>query len=202
MLVDFEKVRVVHDGVDRVFDVVGLLRIVGDERIERFIATVNGIGGGAARRVVDIIGGKKTQQFANHGEAIGVVRRDEVRYAARGVVRHGAAEFLLGDFFMGDGFDDVGPGDKHVGGVARHENEIGDGGGIDGTARAGAHDGADLWNDAAGQRVAEKNIGVAGERRHAFLNARAAGIVEANHGRAGAHGLVHNFANFQGIGFG
>src|SRR5712664_1004228 len=201
MFVDFKEIRVVHDGVNRVLDVVGLLRIVGDERVERFIATVNGVRGGATRRVVDVVGGKKAEQFANHSEAVGVVRRDEVRDAAGGVVSHGAAEFLLGDFLVGDGFDDGGPGDKHVGGIARHKNKIGDGGGIDRAARAGTHDGTDLRDNAAGQSVAKKNIGVAGERRNTFLNARAAGIVEANHGRADAHGLVHNLANFQRIGF-
>src|SRR6266404_9171609 len=129
MFVDFKEVRVVHDRVNRVFDVVGLLRIVGDQRVERFIATVNGIRGGAARRVVDVIGGKKAEQFADHGQAVGVVRGDEVRDPAGGVVGHGATEFLLGDFFMRDGFDDVWPSDKHVGSVPRHENKIGDGGG-------------------------------------------------------------------------
>jgi len=52
VLVDFEEVRVVHDGVNRVLDVVGLLRIIGDKSIERFVAAIGGIGGGAARRVV------------------------------------------------------------------------------------------------------------------------------------------------------
>src|SRR5260370_5810494 len=158
MFVDFKEVRVVHDGVNRVFDVVGLLRIVGDERVERFIATVNGIGRGAARRVVDVIGGKKAEQFANHSEAIGVVWCDEVRDARGGVVGHGAAEFLLGDFLVCDGFDDVWPSDKHVGSVPRHENKIGDGGGIHGAARAGGPESAVLSNEAACQTIEGKNV--------------------------------------------
>src|SRR4029077_14562393 len=200
MLVDFEEVGVIYDRVNGVFDVVGLLRIVGDERIEYIVAAIDGVGGGAARRVIDVVGRKKTEQLANHGQAVGVVGSDEVRDAAGGGVGHGAAEFLLGDFFVGHGFDDVGSCDEHVGSVAGHKNKIGDGGGIDGAARARAHDRADLRDDAAGPRVAQKNVGITGEGGDALLDARAAGIVEADDRGTGAHGLIHYFANFQGVG--
>src|SRR6266851_7757008 len=118
MFVDFQEVGIVDDGMNGVLDVVGLLRIVWDERVEGFVAAIGRVGGGAARRVFDVIRGKKAEQLANHGEAVGVIGRDEVRDATGGIVSHGAAEFLLGDFFVGNGFDDVGTGDEHVGGVA------------------------------------------------------------------------------------
>src|ERR1700682_3463060 len=110
MLVDFEEVRVIHGGVNRVLDVVGLLRVVGNERVEGFIAAIAWVGGGAARRVIDIVRRKKAEQLANHGEAVGIVRRDEVRDAAGGVVSHAATVLLLGDFLVGGGLD-VGAGD-------------------------------------------------------------------------------------------
>ena len=53
-----------------------------------------------------------------------------------------------------------------------------------------------------GERVAQKDVGVAGERHHAFLNARAAGVVEADDGRADAHGHVHDLDDLGGVGFG
>ena len=109
---------------------------------------------------------------------------------------------LLGDVFVGDGLDDVGTGDEHVAGVVHHEDEIGDGGRVDGAAGAGAHDGGDLRDHAAGERVAQEDVGVAGERDDAFLNARAAGIVEADDGRAGLEREVHDLADFEGVGFG
>ena len=202
VFVDFEEVAVVDDGVDGVFDVVGLLRIVGNQGVERFIAAIGRIGSGAARRIFEIVGGKKTHQLANHRQAIGIIAGDEMSDAAFFVVGHGAAELLLGDFLMRDGFDDVGAGHEHVRSFAGHENKIGDGRRIDRAARARAHDGADLRDDAAGQSVAQKNVGVAGERSDAFLNARAAGIVQADQRSAGAHGEIHNFADFSGVGFG
>src|SRR6266481_2145963 len=99
MFVDFEEVGVIDNGMDGILDVVRLLRIVGDTGIERIVAAVDRIGGRAARRIVDIVGRKKTKQLANHGQAIGVIGSDEVRDAGGGIVGHGAAEFLLGNFF-------------------------------------------------------------------------------------------------------
>ena len=49
VLVDFEEVAVVDDGVDGVLDVVGLLGVFGDERVECFVAAIDGIGRCAAR---------------------------------------------------------------------------------------------------------------------------------------------------------
>src|SRR5438034_2303611 len=54
--------------------------------------------------------------------------------------------------------------DEHVGSFAGHEDEIGDGRRIDGAAGAGAHNGANLRNDAARKRVAQKNIRVTSKR--------------------------------------
>ncbi len=188
--------------MDRVLDVVGLLRIRGDQGVQRFVAPVGQIGGLAAGRIVHIVRREKTQKLANHGEAICIVSGDEVGHAAFFVVGHGAAELLLGDFLVGDGLNDVGAGDEHVGSLAGHENKIGDRGRIDGAARARAHNGADLRDHAAGESIAQKNIGVTGKRSDALLNTRAAGIVEADHGSAGAHGKVHDLADFARVGFG
>ena len=157
---------------------------------------------GAARRIFAVVLRQVAQQLADHAQALGVVGGDEVAHAADRVVRHGAAQRFLGDVFMGDGLDDVGTGDEHVAGVVHHEDEIGDGGRVDRAARARAHDGGDLRHHAAGQRVAQEDVGVAGERDHAFLDARAAGIVEADHGRAGLQREVHDLADLLRVGFG
>ena len=109
---------------------------------------------------------------------------------------------FLGDVFVRDGLDDVGAGDEHVAGVVDHEDEIGDGGRVDRAARARAHDGGDLRDHAAGERVAQEDVRVTGQRDDAFLNARAAGIVQADHGRAGLQRQVHDLADFLRVGFG
>ena len=53
-----------------------------------------------------------------------------------------------------------------------------------------------------GQRVAQKNVGVAAETDDTFLNARAAGIVQPNNRRADLHRQVHHLADFFGVSFG
>ena len=52
-----------------------------------------------------------------------------------------------------------------------------------------------------GQGVAQEDIGVAAQRQHALLNARAAGIVETDDGRAVLHGMVHDLADLLRVGF-
>ena len=115
-----------------------------------------------------------------------------MRDAAGGIVRGRAAQRLLGHVFVSDGFDDVGSGDEHVAGFVHHEDEVGKGGGVDGSSGAGAHDGGDLRDDAARQSIAEENIGIPSKRNDAFLNAGASGIVEADDGGSGFEREVHD----------
>ena len=122
-------------------------------------------------------------------------------HAAFFVMRHGAAKLLLGHFLVRNGLDDVWPGDEHIGRVAGHENEIGNRRRINRATSARSHDGADLRNHATGKRVAEKNIGVTRERGDAFLNASAAGVVEADDGSTRTHGQIHDLADFARVGF-
>ena len=127
VFVDFEEKSIVDNRMDGVFDVVGLLRVNRNESVEHFIAAAGRIRSRAARRIRQIVRRKKTHQLAYHGQAIGVVTRNEVGHAAGGVMGHRAAELLLGDFLVRDVLDDVRAGDEHVGSFAGHENEIGDG---------------------------------------------------------------------------
>jgi len=113
----------------------------------------------------------------------------------------GAAELFFGDFFVGHRFDDVGPSDEHVGSLVDHEDEVGDGGRIDGASGAGAHDRGNLRHHAAVERVAQKNVRISGQRRHAFLNASASRIVQANHGSTNLRGEIHDLDDLRGVCF-
>ena len=92
----------------------------------------------------------------------------------------GAADLVHRAFLAGHGLDDFRPADEHVGGALDHDDEVHQGRGIGRAAGAGAGDDRDLRHDARDQHVAEKDLAVAGERIVAFLDARAAGIVEAD----------------------
>ncbi|MCG3160031.1 MAG: hypothetical protein JMDDDDMK_01063 [Acidobacteria bacterium] len=124
-----------------------------------------------------------------------------MRHAARLIVRHRAAKLFFRHFFVRDGFDHVGAGDEHIAGVFDHHREICDRRRIDRAASARPHNRRNLRDDARSQRVAQKDVSVTSERSHAFLNARAARIVQTNHRRADLHRQVHNLADLLRVGF-
>ncbi len=107
----------------------------------------------------------------------------------------GAAELLLRDLLAGDRLDDVGAGDEHVRRALGHEDEIGDRRRVDGAAGARAHDEADLRHDARRLHVAPEDLGVARERDDTLLDARAARVVDPDHGAAVLDGHVHDLAD-------
>ncbi len=166
-------------------------------RSVRSTGSEEGFGNGVVPVVLRDIG----DQLANHPQAFGVILRQEMRHAADDVMRFGSAQLFLGDVFVRDGLDHVRAGDEHVAGVVHHEDEIGQRGRVDRAAGARAHDGGDLRDHAACERVAQKDIGVAGQRQHAFLDARAAGIVQADDGSAGFERQIHDLADFERVGF-
>ena len=81
VLVHFEEVSVVDDWMDYVFDVVGLVRLGGDDLVERGVGAIGRIGAGFPWRLVEIVRRDETQQLAHHGEALGVIMCEKVRHA-------------------------------------------------------------------------------------------------------------------------
>ena len=123
-------------------------------------------------------------------------------HTALGSVDAGAAEFLLADLFARDTLDDRRTGEEHIGGILDHQGEIRQGRGIDSSAGAGAEDAADLRDDARGEDVPLENLTEAGKGIDAFLDARTAGIIQADAGCSVADGHVHDLADLFGHGFG
>ena len=61
MLVHLEKIGVVNDVVDYIFHVIGEIGLIGNNLIQRQISPIDGVSTGLARRVLEIIGGKKAE---------------------------------------------------------------------------------------------------------------------------------------------
>ncbi len=95
--------------------------------VEGFVHAIDGVGALGTRRKIAIVLREEAHQFANHLQAMFVIAGEELRDAADGVVGHRSAEAFLGDIFVGDGLDDVGPGDEHVAGLVHHKDKVGDG---------------------------------------------------------------------------
>ena len=155
-----------------------------------------------AGRVVDVVAGQEGHQLADQRQALLLAVRREVGDAGGRVVRGRPAQLLGRDLLVRHRADDVGAGHEHVGGVLHHRHEVGDGRRVDGPARARPHDGRDLGDDPGGQRVAQEDVGVAGQRDDPLLDAGAARVVEADDGHARLHGQVHHLADLAGVGLG
>ncbi len=106
-------------------------------------------------------------------------------------VRVRAAEFLEADFLPGHRLDHVRAGDEHVRGALDHQGEVGDGGGVDGTARARSHDQRDLRDDPGPDHVPVEDLREQAQRDHALLDPRPAAVVDADQRAAGLHRVIH-----------
>uniref|UniRef100_A0A6J5ZWW6 Unannotated protein n=1 Tax=freshwater metagenome TaxID=449393 RepID=A0A6J5ZWW6_9ZZZZ len=111
------------------------------------------------------------------------------------VVRHCAAELFKADLFAGDRLDHVGPGDEHVRALLDHQDEVCDRGRVDRAAGAGSHDQADLRDHAGAHHVAHEDVAVGAQRNDAFLDSRAARVVDADHRAADLRCEVHHLAH-------
>ena len=111
----------------------------------------------------------------------------------------GPAQVLHADFLAQDRLDDLRAGDEHFGDLVDDEDEIGEGGGVDRASGAGAKDDRDLGDDPGGPRVAVEDLAVAGQRIDAFLDAGAAGVVDADERDAHLDGVIHDLGDLAGV---
>ena len=179
-LLDLEEVALVGDLQDQLLDVVGLVRVVRDQRVERHVDAVGVVEARQLRRRLEVGGRQEVDQPAHLQQRLDVVVVGAVGDRGLGRVDLRAAEFLGGHGLVGDGLHHVRAGDEHVARVAHHEDEVGHRRRIDVAARAGAHDQRNLRDDAGGEHVALEHLAIAAERRDALLDARAAGVEQAD----------------------
>src|SRR5215469_10154634 len=157
---------------------------------------------GPLRHACLVVGGQEVEQPAHLQQALDVVFISAVGDAGLGRVHGGAAEFLGRDHLVGHGLHHVRAGHEHVAGVAHHENEIGHGRRIDVAARARTHDDGNLRDHAGGDHVALEYLAVTAERGDALLDARAAGIEQADDRRARLHRHILDLDDFLRMGLG
>ena len=133
---------VVHDAADHVEHVIRLAVVVRNDGGETLGHVTVGAGGRVRvdRRLLVGVG----RQIGEHGtrvvDRIRLVLAEIVGHAGRGVVHVAAAQIVHADHFAGGRFDHVGTGDEHVGILAGHDDQVGQGRAVDGAAGAGAED--------------------------------------------------------------
>ena len=199
MLLDFVEAAVINDEINHITDVVGLIGIIGHYVVELFVGTQVVVTAGLEWRILHIIGGQIAHQLTDQKKAIFLRLGRQVGHPADGIMSHRAAQFFKRYVLTGHGFDDVGASDEHMAAVLDHENKIGEGRRIDRTPCTWPHDNADLRDDARGQGVAQKYIGVTGQAHNAFLDASATRVIDADYRRAVTHGHIHDLAYFLGM---
>ena len=139
------------------------------------------------------------EERARRVEGARLVGCREMGDAAARRMRRRAAEELGIDILVRHGLHDARPGDEHVARPLHHHREVGDGRRIDGAAGTRTEDDRDLRHDTRRQDVAQEDLGIATERDDAFLDPRAAGIIQADDRRADLHREVHDLADLFGI---
>ncbi len=194
-----EEVAVVHRLGDQLLHVVGLVGVLGHQGVQAQVLAVGRIGAPAHRGLLAVVERQVVVQAPQHHERLHVVLEGHVGHAAARGVGDGAAQFLRRDLLVRHGLHHLGPGDEHVARILHHEDEVRHGGRIDRAARAGAHHHADLRDHARSHHVLLEHVRIAAQGRHAFLDARAARIVQADHRGADLHGLVHDLADLLGM---
>ena len=105
VLLHLEEHALVDDRDNHLVHVVGLVRRLGHDGVEFRHLAIGRIGRRDDGGVVDVVRRQVREQFAHQRERRVVVVHREVRHAALRVVRHRAAEFLLGHLFVRDGAD-------------------------------------------------------------------------------------------------
>ncbi|MPM67767.1 hypothetical protein SDC9_114691 [bioreactor metagenome] len=197
----FEEVAVVDDLDQQFLHVVRLVGVIRDQGVQRMIHAVGRIVGRRDRRLLAVVGRDEVHEAAQHGQRFDVVLEGQIGHTGLAGVGDGTAQFFGGHVLVGHGLHDFRTGHEHVGRVLDHEDEIGHRRAIHGTAGTGAHDHRNLRHDAGGHDVALENVGVAAQGSNAFLDTRTARIVQADHRGADLHRLVHDLADFLGVGF-
>ena len=191
----------IGDGLDDFVHIIRFIGVIGNDGIQLIGNTIGIItieDGGSG---IEIIGGQIAEQTTDLIDAVGVIGSHEVRHAADAVVGHSAAQFFGIDLFAGNGFDYIGAGDEHLTGLIDLEDEIGEGGGVNSTAGAGAHDGSDLRNNTGSSGIAEEDLAVTFQTVQTFLNTGTAGIVHAYYRRADLTGVFKDLADLIGLHF-
>jgi hypothetical protein len=120
-----EEVAVVDHLDDQLLDVVGLVRVVRHQGVERGRSRSAGSPARAHRRLLAVVERQVVEEAAQHQQRLDVVLEREVGDAALGRVRDRAAEFLGRDLLVRHGLHHLGAGDEHVGAVLDHEDEVG-----------------------------------------------------------------------------
>ena len=121
---ELEEITFIDDFSDEFLDVVWLLRVRRNQRVERRLLTIERVTGRPDRGLLAIVHRQEVIKTPKLQKHLHIILERAVSNARLGGVGGRPAELLLGHVFMGDGLHDIRAGHEHVGRVLDHENEI------------------------------------------------------------------------------
>ena len=196
-----KKVTLVRHFYNQLFHVVGLIRVIGNQRIQRCFGSICRVFRWPDRWFLLIVGWQECDKTAQLDKGLHIIFKRQVRHAGFGRMGDCPSELLRGDRLMGHGFHYLGTGHKHIGAVFDHKNKVCDGGRIHRPTRTGTHDHGNLWNDTGRHDIALKHVGIATQGGHTLLNTCTTGIIQPYNRRTHFHGVVHQLTDFFCMGF-
>ena len=130
----FEELAVVGDGSNDLIHVVSLVGVLGDDLVQAVLHTVDRILSGLEGSGLHVVRGDVAQQGLQHLQTFLLSSSGEVGHTRLRGVYAGTAEVLLVDILASDGLHHLRAGEEHIRRVLHHQREVGEGGGVDGTA--------------------------------------------------------------------
>jgi len=195
---DLKERTVVNDAADDRAHVVGVVGVGGHDLLQLRAAPFRVVNGRHVRGVVLIVAGQVAEQLAHALQAVAVVAGQEVADAALLAMHHAATQLFKTDVLLHDRTHHVGAGDEHVA-VGGHEDEVSQSRGVDRAAGAWPHDDRQLRHDARRLAVGVEDTRVAAQAVYAFLDARAAAVVDGDERAAVLEGHLHRLDDLVGV---
>ena len=127
-----------------------------------------------------VVRGQELQELAHKVERVFLILSQVGAGTGHRVVLTRTTEGFHVHVLTGHGLNDVRAGNEHVRRLVHHDDVVSQGGGVRGTAGAGAHNDRNLRNHTGSAHVHTENIGKHRQGSHALLNAGATTVVNAD----------------------
>jgi len=190
----------VHHILDHPQHVIGLVAVRRDDGVQALLSTDGAVLRLNKGRILQVVLRKVTQELAHHVQRCLFIVGRKVRHPTLGSMHASPAQLLERDFFVGDGLDDLGPGNEHVAGVLHHKDKVRQRGRVHGSAGARPHDDRDLRDQSRSQGVPQEDVPIPGEGHDSFLNTRPSRIIQADHRRTHLHGHIQDLDDLGSMG--
>ena len=197
----FEETIIISHCFNYFFYIIRLIRISWNQISQFRSQAGRRIVCSYKRRLFHIISRQIGNQFTNIINTLNIILRRKMSYTGLCHVYAYSAEFLFSDFFLCHTSHHIRSCNKHITGIFHHQDKICQCRRINRTSGTWAHDRTNLRNHSGCHRVAQKYLGISGQRTYPLLNSCTARVVQSDDGCSHLHSHIHHFTNFLSVRF-